>query len=530
MARKILFKVLSDKIFFTCSKFGVLHGDNFSVLKGISTQVLVFAVGLGLKMFLRRIRNFGWFCKICVRHMTLLVGTVLRINKRIFYDLLLCEVKRHEHLCEYQIDTKFVAKLGRVESGDRMFSFFAAGTFVDNTIWVEDCQASIQYALNIASKFFTINDISINNEKTVAILINQGVKITSLNINGQPISIAERDKTHRYLGIFLSTEGLSKPSLAKTHSDVCFFVNIVLRKTITNKQFSYLVSAILQPIVNYHTQFSFVSSNVCCKWDALVRKGLKLKAGLLHDFLNAALYHLLLYGLKSFEQIQVKSKLATVVVFSNASGILGHLFNHRFLDLQVLDWALLDPLHLMNNFLAGVVKILLGNKLSLMNNLPCAFCGLGNFPMSLRLDPRGPVPHWFEIISRFLHDGGALLSGLAKADWLSDLDILASKKFSDLHSSLHELWSGSFVIYMDGLLKDYGSSGVTGGVAAYFPTIDYSIGVRVHGLLSSTLTELQAVALVLECVPSFSTVLIHFDSQAAIDACVSELSLLVPDF
>ncbi|KAG9301792.1 hypothetical protein G9A89_003941, partial [Geosiphon pyriformis] len=46
MARKILSKILSDRISFACSKFGVLHSDNFSVLKGTSTQVLVFTVGL----------------------------------------------------------------------------------------------------------------------------------------------------------------------------------------------------------------------------------------------------------------------------------------------------------------------------------------------------------------------------------------------------------------------------------------------------------------------------------------------------
>ncbi|KAG9292907.1 hypothetical protein G9A89_016269 [Geosiphon pyriformis] len=43
-ARKILFKVLSDRISSVCNKFGVLCGDNFFVLKGMSTQSPVFAV------------------------------------------------------------------------------------------------------------------------------------------------------------------------------------------------------------------------------------------------------------------------------------------------------------------------------------------------------------------------------------------------------------------------------------------------------------------------------------------------------
>ncbi|KAG9302165.1 hypothetical protein G9A89_020599 [Geosiphon pyriformis] len=588
-ARKILF----DQISFACSKFSVLHGDNFLVLKGTSTQVLVFAVGSVVEDALEKNKELwlvlqdmhkvydfvGWHhlktslrcIKMCGRFIKFF-GSIYedRINRvmtnfglsngyrvhdgldqgeRIFYDLLLCEVKRHEHLCEYQINTKFVAKSGRVESDDRMFSFFVAGAFVDDTIW---------YALNIASNFFSINDISINSEKTVAIPINQSVKVASLNINGQPISIAKRGKAHKYLGIFLLTKGLSRPNLVKAHLDVCFFANVVLRKTITDKQFSYLVSAVLQPIVNYRTQFSFVSLNVCHKWDVLVKKGLKLKAGLLHNFPDAALHHPSLYGLKSFKQIQAESKLVAVVMFSNALGILGHLFDHRFLDLQILNWAPLNSLQFsvkihispVNNFLAGVVKIFLGNELSLANNLLCAFHNPGNFSMSLvlrsasyfgsvhflkwfgvafgdkLLDKKGHVinwktfcqrlvSHWFNFTSGFLCDGGALSSGLARVNQFSGLDILASEEFSDLHN---------------GLLKDFGSSNVAGSAAAYFSAINYSISVKIHGLISSILAKLQAVALVLECVPSSSAMTVHLDSQAAIDTYVSELSYLVPDF
>ncbi|KAG9305749.1 hypothetical protein G9A89_005147 [Geosiphon pyriformis] len=151
----------------------------------------------------------------------------------------------------------------RIESGGGMMFCLAAGAFVDDTIWVENCQVSIQYALDIVSKFFVINDISINSEKTVAILINQGVRVASLNICGQPISIAKEGKAHYYLEIFLFIEGLSKSSIAKAHSDVCIFINVLLKKAVVNKQFLYLVLAVLQSIVGYWTQFSYVLSNVC---------------------------------------------------------------------------------------------------------------------------------------------------------------------------------------------------------------------------------------------------------------------------
>ncbi|KAG9296142.1 hypothetical protein G9A89_014734 [Geosiphon pyriformis] len=400
---------------------------------------------------------------------------------RIFYDPLLCKIKRHEQLCKYWIDTKFVSKSGRIESSGGLTSYFSAGAFVDDMIWVGNCQASIQYALNIVSEFFVINNISINSEKTVAILINQGVKVALLSICSQPISIAKKEEAHWYLGIFLSTEGLSKPSVAKAYANVHFFVNVVLRKAITNKQFSYLVLAVLQPIISYCIQFSFVSFNVCCKWDVLIRKGLRSKACLFRDFLDTALHHPSLYNMKLFEQMQSEGKIAALIVFSNAFGILGHLFRHRFLDLQ-------------------------------------------------RLDLHSPVPHWFLVSSEFLKSQSCSFFGSIGSAEKLGLDILEFGEFSAVKDRLHNIWSGFFEVFTDGFLRNAGSAEVICGAAAYFPVLDKSIGVAVSGLLSFTMTELQTVTLALECVPSLNTVVLRFDSQAAIDACVSEMSLVTSDF
>ncbi|KAG9291345.1 hypothetical protein G9A89_003449 [Geosiphon pyriformis] len=497
-----------------------------------------------------------WHIKICERFIRFFGGIHKDKGKifspllwRIFYDPLLCEVKRHKQLCEYWINTKFVSKSGRIESGGGLTLYFLAGAFVDNMISVGNCQASTQYALNIASEFFVINDIFINNEKMVAIPINQGVKVASLSI----------------CSIFLSAERLSKPSVAKAYVDVRFFVNVVLRKAITDKQFSYLVSAVLQPIVSYHIQFSFVSFNVCRK----------SKACLPCNFPDAALHHPSLYGLKPFEQVQSEGKITALIMFSNAFGILRRLFRHRFLDLQVLGWASLDSLQFpvrlrvspVNNFLAEMVKIFLDNELSLMNNLPTAFHSLSHFPLSSilgkslyfdsvkslrcfgitfgdwlfdkkgvlldwktfchwkRLDPCSPVPHWFLVSFEFLKSQSCSFSGSIGSAEKLGLDILESGEFSAVKDKLHDIWSGFFEVFTDGSLRNADSAEVTCSAVAYFLVLDKSIGIIVSGLLSSTIAELQAVALALECVPSSSTVVLRLDSQAAIDACVSEMSL-----
>ncbi|KAG9295457.1 hypothetical protein G9A89_013486 [Geosiphon pyriformis] len=416
----------------------------------------------------------------------------------IFYDPLLCEIKRHEHLCGYHIDTKFVAKTGRIKNSGGMSSFFAAGAFVNDTIWVGDCQSSMQYALNISVRF------------------------AFLSISGQPISIAKKGEAYRYLGIFLSTKGLSKSSLAKTHLDVCFFVYTVLRKAITDKQFSYLVLAILQPIVSYQTQFSFVLSGVCHKWDILIKKGFKSKAHLPHDFSNAALLHPFLYGLKSFKQVQSEAKVAFLIFFSNAPDILGHLFEHRCLDLQIQGWASLNLLQapvklhisLVNNFLAGVVKIFLDNDLSLVNNLPNAFHHPGHFPMSLIL---GKSLYFDSFVAAFkyLLNKSFFFSGSSGTAYSCGLNILKSDVFSSVRDSLLGVWSGCFEVYMDGSLMGAGSADVLSGATAYFSALDLSIG---------------AVTLTLECVPFSCSMLLFLNSQATIDACVSELLSKILDF
>ncbi|KAG9306161.1 hypothetical protein G9A89_016065 [Geosiphon pyriformis] len=168
---------------------------------------------------------------------------------QIFYDPLLCKVKRQESVCGYRLNSHFVSKNGYVESQAGLISFLAAETFVDDMIWIG----------------------------------------------------TNRKESHQYLGIFLSTEGLFKPSLAKAHLDVKFFANLVLKKAISDKQFSYLVSSVLHPI-----------------------------------------------------QVQTEHKVASVICFANSVGVLGHLFAHRSHDLQVLCWHPNHPLSFPTHIGVGV--------------------------------------------------------------------------------------------------------------------------------------------------------------------------------
>ncbi|KAG9297318.1 hypothetical protein G9A89_002007 [Geosiphon pyriformis] len=585
ICKLILSKILSDRISLACSTFNVLRGDNFLVLRGMTTQFPIFAIGsviedaleknsydsvgwehlqnslVRIKMYSRFIRFFGSIHNSRINrvmtdfgltdeykvHDGLDQGEVFSpLLWRIFYDPLLCKVKRQADGCA------------------GVFSFFVVGAFVDNTIWVGSSRSTTQHILNVVSEFFDINDILINNDKTVAISINCNGMASFLLISGSPISVAKKGELHHYLGIYLSTEGLSKPSLAKAHFDVWFFFNLVLKKAVSDKQFSYLVVAVFFSIIGYRTQFSYISISVCRKWDTLVHKGLRSKSGLPCDFPNDVIHHLFLYGLKTFEQVQAESKLALVISFMNSVGILGCLFSHQLHDLQILCWRLLHPLQCLvhvkvnplNNFLTGVVRIFSGCDLSLGGFLVSAFCWQGGTSMSFVfgelcyvksvsslqrygiafvdqlwnrngavfewktfkqwkwLDPRGSVSAWFELSIRFLEDVSSPFS----------------REFGVISASLFNSNVGCLSIYTDGSLSNLRTVDMKAGAAVFFEDIDMGLGVGVSGLMSSTLTELMAIALALECVPFSCSVDLFSDSQAVLDACKLKMELVYPDF
>ncbi|KAG9305598.1 hypothetical protein G9A89_001659, partial [Geosiphon pyriformis] len=529
-AHKIFSKILSDKISLACSTFNVLHEDNFSVLKSTITQFPIFAVGsvvedalennqelwLVLQNMQKAYNSFIWFFGSIHKNCTNRVMTDFELINgycvhdgldqgevffpllwHIFYDPLLCEAG--------------------------LFSFFVAGVFIDDTIWVG----------------------------SMVISINSRVSNPSLSISGSPISIAKKGESHQYLGIFLSTEGLSKPSLVKTNSNVCFFTNLVLKKIVSDKQFLYLVSAVLYSIVNYKMQFNIIPIDICNKWDALIYKGLKLKSDLLLDFSSDTIYHTFFYGLKSFFQV------AFLVSFVNSDDILGYLFSHRSHDLQVLCWYFVHPLSfpvcicvsVSNNFLVGIVCVLLNCNLSLGGFLTNLFWFCGGIPMFTysivfvnqlydhcgsvfdwhtfkhwkRLDPHGPVFEWFKLFVFFLLTL-CLLNGV------NSLNILESHDFVSVCDCLLQVGANSLLVYTDRSLSGLSTAGCRTGVAIFFEDIDLGLGIGVSGLMSSTLVKLQAIVLSLKCVPLMSSVKLFSNSQSALDVCRSELDLACPNF
>ncbi|KAG9290082.1 hypothetical protein G9A89_010388 [Geosiphon pyriformis] len=579
--KSILSKILSDRISLVCSIFDVLCGNNFSFPIFAIGSVIEDALEKNQELWLvlqdmrQAYDSVGWEhlekslvrIKMCSKFIQFF-GSIHRDHTNcvmtdfsltdgycmhdgldqeevfslllwhIFYDSLLCEVKHQESVCEYRLISHFVSKNGHAKSQFGLSSFFAAGVFIDDTIWV-------------SSEFFRINNILINNNKTVAIFINSRVSNFFLSISGLPISIAKKGESHQYLGSFLLTKSLLKSSLTKTNSDVRFFTNLVLRKTVSDKQFLYLVLAIFYSIVSYKTQFN-----------ALVHKGLKIKSGLPLNFPSDTIHHPSFYGLKTFVQVQSESKIASLVSFANSNSILGHLFSYRSHNLQVLCWCLVHFLYspvcicvsAFDNYLADMVCIFLDYNLSLGGFLASFFHFYSGVPMSAvlsklkflrflpslqwygiafhwkRLDPHSPVPKWFKLSAVFLNNVFSLPTFPVVLNDIGPVNIFNSGDFVSVCKCLSQVGAGSLSVYMDGSLKDLGIIGCRAGAAAFFENIGLGLSVSVLGLMLSTLAELQAIALALECILSSSSVYLYSDSQAALDAYRLVLNIIYLDF
>ncbi|KAG9289843.1 hypothetical protein G9A89_015423 [Geosiphon pyriformis] len=521
-AHKILSKILSDRISTACSTFNVLHGDNFLVLKGTTTQSLIFVIGSVIENALEK----DWKLWLVLQDM------------QKAYDSVSWE-HLEKSLIRIKMCSKFIQFFGNIHR-DRtnqvmtdfgltddyyagLFSFFAAGAFVNDTIWVGSSQTTTQHILNVASKFFWVNNISINNDKTVAIPINSRFSSSSLSISGSLISIAKKGESHWYLSIFLSTEGLLKP-------------------------------------ISYRTQFSFILVSICNKWNALICKSLKLKSGLLLNFPNNMLHHPSFYGLKSFSQVQSECKIVSLVSFVNSDGILGHLL--VLVPVHLLSSSVHVYVNASSNFLVDMVCILLDCNLFLSSSLANSFWSCSSILMSSvldelmffrslsslwrfgvafvdqlcnyhgtkRLDLRGSIPEWFKHAMAFLNSVNSPSAGSLALDGAVSLNILDFGDFVSICDCLPHVGLSNISVYTDGSLKDLGTTSCKADTAAFFEDIGLGLGIGVLGLMSSTLAKLQAIALALKCILLSSSVQLFSDSQSALDACKSELGLVCPDF
>ncbi|KAG9305433.1 hypothetical protein G9A89_021151 [Geosiphon pyriformis] len=225
-----------------------------------------------------------------------------------------------------------------------------------------------------------------------------------------------------------------------------------------------------------------------------------------------ALLHLFLYDVKTFGQVQAKSKLSSVIGFMNAPGILGQFFIHRCLDLHVSSWLpMLMSKVLRHGVFFEVVYFLKQYGITFMEQL-----------LNKKL--------WFSLAVYFL---GSKLPTADKMLHFSN-DYFYNSIMADTIDKTKDILlnSGlvSFNIYTDSSVKCFGSMLVVVKAVVFYANISVNIKAKIQNIMFLTLAELKAITLALICIPLGCSVIIYSDSQAVISACIDELDLAMPDF
>ncbi|KAG9296929.1 hypothetical protein G9A89_006884 [Geosiphon pyriformis] len=117
---------------------------------------------------------------------------------------------------------------------------------------------------------------------------------------------------------------------------------------------------------------------------------------------------------------------------------------------------------------------------------------------------------FFKCVSSLRHYDIAFIEQLC--DWNG-----ISLGFGVICNDLLNVGATHLSVYTDGSLSNLDIVDMLAYAAVFFEDINLGLGVGVSGLVSSTLMELQAIALALECVPSFS---LHHHLSVAVQKCL----------
>ncbi|KAG9287941.1 hypothetical protein G9A89_017536 [Geosiphon pyriformis] len=147
-----------------------------------------------------------------------------------------------------------------------------------------------------------------------------------------------------------------------------------------------------------------------------------------------------------------------------------------------------------------------------------------------RLSLRGPISEWFKLATAFLNSVNSTPTGPLVLGGIDSLNILRFHNFVSVRDHLSRVSLSDISVYTDGSLKNLGTAGCKAGAAAFFEDIGLGLNIGISGLMSSTLAELQAIALALECVLLSSSVYLFSDSQSVLNVCKTKLGLVCPDF
>ena len=196
----------------------------------------------------------------------------------IFYDGLLCILK--EKIQGYKIKDINIS----------------AAAFADDLTPFTTTPEEMQDALNIIHEYLSSFSMTMNPNKCEIIANTSDeetneLRLANFNLGGQPIGkIKSGSEITRYLGTFITLDGLHKKTIIRAKENVDKITNLLMRKQCPGQVTVYIVNTCLIPKIAYQLQITPVPNHNLNTMDAKIRKLARKKLHLPVDTPSEIMY------------------------------------------------------------------------------------------------------------------------------------------------------------------------------------------------------------------------------------------------